>query len=57
MSDTKPNPTIFISYSWKNESVADEIDRYFSSVGKTPILKSWWSNREDTRKVRLTPPS
>jgi tetratricopeptide (TPR) repeat protein len=33
MTETRPYPTIFISYSWKNERVADEIDKYFSSIG------------------------
>lgn len=33
MAGEKPNPTIFISYSWNNSDVADEIDGYFSSVG------------------------
>ena len=33
MAGEKPNPTIFISYAWANSDVADEIDKYFSSVG------------------------
>jgi tetratricopeptide (TPR) repeat protein len=34
MSDNV-NPTIFLSYSWKNVSVADEIDNDFKSIGIT----------------------
>ncbi len=30
MSESKKDITIFISYSWKNSDVADEIDKLFN---------------------------